>query len=246
MILKNKSILVTGAGKGIGLSISKQASIEGAIIYAITRSKKDIIKLNRIKNVKAFYGDASNFKLIKKIMEISIKEKNTITGLVNNAGERQRIDFLKINKKKIQHIFNVNFFTAFSNMQIFSKILKNKNLSGSIVNIGSIVGQLGFSQLVGYASSKSALVGLTKSVSVEMSKYKIRSNIINPGFTKTSFYKSFKKDKKALYKWTTMRTPMKRWGEPEEIANLVCFLLSNKSSYITGESINIDGGWTSS
>ena len=96
------------------------------------------------------------------------------------------------------------------------------------------------------SKSNIGLVGLTKSVSVEMSKYKIRSNIINPGFTKTSFYKSFKKDKKALYKWTTMRTPMKRWGEPEEIANLVCFLLSNKSSYITGESINIDGGWTSS
>jgi NAD(P)-dependent dehydrogenase (short-subunit alcohol dehydrogenase family) len=246
MILKNKSILVTGAGKGIGLSVTNKASIEGAIVYAITRSKKDIVKLNRIKNVKAFYGDASNFKLIKKIMEISIKEKNIITGLVNNAGERQRIDFLKIDKKKIQHIFNANFFTTFFNMQIFSKVLKNKNLSGSIVNIGSIVGQLGFNQLVGYASSKSALVGLTKSVSAEMSKYKIRSNIINPGFIKTSFYKNFKKDKKSLYKWTTMRTSMKRWGEPEEIADLVCFLLSNKSSYITGESINIDGGWTSS
>ena len=104
MILKNKSILVTGAGKGIGLSVTNKASIEGAIVYAITRSKKDIVKLNRIKNVKAFYGDASNFKLIKKIMEISIKEKNIITGLVNNAGERQRIDFYRLKLTLKAHV----------------------------------------------------------------------------------------------------------------------------------------------
>ena len=105
------------------------------------------------------------------------------------------------------------------------------------------MGELGFNQLSGYASSKMALTGLTKSFAVEMSKYNIRANIINPGFTKTSFYKKFK-SKKKLYNWTLQRIPMKRWGEPIEIVNLIEFLLSEKSTYINGETINIDGGWT--
>ena len=76
-----------------------------------------------------------------------------------------------------------------------------------------------------------------------MATHKIRANLVNPGFTKTSFYRKFKKKKK-LYNWTLSRIPSNRWGEPEEIANLICFLLSTKSNYITGETINIDGGWS--
>ena len=78
-----------------------------------------------------------------------------------------------------------------------------------------------------------------------MSKNRIRANIVSPGFTKTSYFKKFKK-KKNLYKWTLSRIPLTRWGEPEEISNLICFLLSDKSEYINGPNINIDGGWTSS
>ena len=136
-----------------------------------------------------------------------------------------------------------NFFSVFYIMQVFSKNLLKKKEPGAIVNIGSIVSNLGFSQLTGYASSKMALIGLTKSFAVEMSKNKIRANTINPGFTKTSFYKKFK-TKKKLYNWTLKRIPMNRWGEPIEVANLAKFLLSSKSSYINGEVINIDGGWT--
>ena len=78
-----------------------------------------------------------------------------------------------------------------------------------------------------------------------MAKKNIRSNSISPGFTKTSFYKPFKKNKKKLYSWTLSRIPQKRWGEPKEISELIHFLISNNSNYITGENINIDGGWLS-
>ena len=78
-----------------------------------------------------------------------------------------------------------------------------------------------------------------------MANKNIRANTVNPGFTKSSFYKKFKQ-KKSLYKWTLSRIPQSRWGEPNEIANLICFLISENSSYITGESINIDGGWSNS
>jgi len=187
----------------------------------------------------------SNKKLISKIFKYSIKVNKTINGLVNNAGIRQRKKFNLLKDSEIKNVFKINFFSIFEIMQTFSKILIKKKIPGSIVNIGSIVGQIGFNELAGYASTKLALTGLTKSFATEMANKKIRANIVSPGFTKTSFFKKFKKKKK-LYNWTLSRIPMKRWSDPEEISSLICFLLSDKSSYITGENINIDGGWSNS
>ena len=127
MILQDKAILVTGAGKGIGLSVIEEALNEGAFVYAITRSKKDIKSLKKFYNTKVYFGDVSNTKLIKKIFQNSIKEKQFITGLVNNAGERQRKKFNKISEKDIKNIFEVNFFSIFNLMQIFSNYLLKKH-----------------------------------------------------------------------------------------------------------------------
>ena len=96
----------------------------------------------------------------------------------------------------------------------------------------------------GYASTKSALDGLTKSLAIEFKKRKVRFNIVHPGFVKTSYYEKFKKNKFALYNWTLKKIPLNRWGESNEISKMVCFLLSEDASYLTGQSINIDGGWT--
>ena len=245
MILKNKNILVTGGGKGIGFSTILQTIKEGAFVYTIVRSKKDIKKFKDIPNLKVFIGNVSNTNLINKIFKESLKRKKLITGLVNNAGVRQRIKFEKITTRNIRGVFEINFFSVFNLMQLFAKYLIKANLKGSIVNLGSIVGQAGFSELAGYASTKSALVGLTKSFAVEMAKKKIRANVVSPGFTETTYFNKFKKKRK-LYNWTISRIPMGRWGKPHEIANLISFLLSDNSEYITGENINIDGGWLSS
>lgn len=246
-----KNILITGAGKGIGRKLLFDCIKNDNFCYAVVRSKKDFKDLkNKINSIKArlYLGDIQNNKLIDRILIDSKKIKKEINGLVNNAGERQREDFLKIDKKKIQNIFQNNFFSHFYLIQKivsnFTKRKKKENLS--IVNIGSIVGLKGFKQLSGYASTKSALDGLTKSLSVEFAKEKIRVNIIHPGFIKTSYYKKFKKNNKKLYNWTLQRTPLGTWGESEDISELVMFLLSDKSKYITGQSISIDGGWTSS
>lgn len=245
MTLNKKNILVTGVGKGIGYSTLIEASKQGAFVYGIAKSKKDKYKFKNIKNIKIFYGSVLNDKIIKEIISQSIKDKRLITGLVNNAGMRQRKKFNNINKKDIRQVFDINFFSVFNLMQVFSKYFIKFKLKASIVNIGSIVGNIGFKELSGYASTKTALIGLTKSFANEMSKNRIRANIVSPGFTKTSYFKKFKK-KKNLYKWTLSRIPLTRWGEPEEISNLICFLLSDKSEYINGQNINIDGGWTSS
>ena len=124
----------------------------------------------------------------------------------------------------------------------FVKIaVKNKKVI-SIVNLSSIVGSRGFSQLSAYASSKGALDAFTRCVAVEYPK-NVRINNVSPGFTKTSYYEKFKKNKK-LYNWTLNNTPMNRWANSKEVSNLIIFLISDESKYITGQNIYIDGGWT--
>ena len=145
----------------------------------------------------------------------------------------------------LENIFKNNFFSVYFLIQFFLKENLKKNNITSIVNISSIVGKNGFKELTGYASTKSALVGLGKSLAAEFGDYGLRINTVNPGFIKTSYYSKFKKKNK-IYKWTLSRVPFGRWGESHEVANLIIFLLSDKSSYINGEDINIDGGWLSS
>lgn len=245
MLFKNKAILVTGGGKGIGKSIVDNLLNEGAYVYTIIKSKKDNKNFKKNINLKIYNGSVENEKLVKMIFKDSKKNKKIITGLVNNAGIRLRKDFNKISRKELSNIFNINFFAIFRIMQLFSDYLNVKKEKGSIVNVASIVGHVGFKQLTAYASTKGALISLTKSFASEMALHGIRANIVSPGFTKTSYYKKFKKNKK-LYRWTLSRIPLNRWGESSEIADLIIFLLSNKSNYITGENINIDGGWLGS
>jgi len=243
MLLKNQNIFVTGVGKGIGFDLVNEIIKEGGFVYGITRSKDDIKKISN-KMSKIYCGDVTNVNLIKKIFSQSIKDKKIITGVVNNAAQRQRLKFEDIDLNKIKKLFDVNFFSIFQIMKIYYNYIKNKKTHSSIVNIGSIVGGLGFKDLSGYASTKTALIGLTKSFAVEMSKQKIRANLINPGFVKTSYFNKFKKKK--IYDWTLKRIPMNRWGNSNEISTVICFLLSNRSSYINGQVINVDGGWTGS
>ena len=184
--------------------------------------------------------------MIKKIFKDSIKEKKKINGIINNAGIRFRKSYLKISRKNLQQVFDNNFFSIFFIIQEFLKVIGLKsNESCSVVNIGSIVGKIGFSELSAYASTKSAIVGFTKSLSSEFSKNNIRFNVVNPGFIKTSYFKKFKKKKK-LFNWTLSRIPAKKWGEPCDISEFLVFLMSDKSKYFNGEDINIDGGWLSS
>lgn len=153
---------------------------------------------------------------------------------------RKSIDKLELSEFK--NVFNSNFFSAVNFIKLVLESMK-KNNYGKIINISSIAGVNGFDNLSAYVSSKSALNGLTKSLAIELAKNNIQVNAIAPGFIKSSYYETFKK-KKTLYDFTIDRTPMKRWGELDEISNVCIFLASDESSYINGQVLAIDGGWT--
>ena len=234
-ILKNKKILISGIGKGLGLDMFYKCIDSGAFIYGFTRSKDDIKKIKKeyLKKSKIFVGNASDYKFLKKLFFYFKKNKIYLNGLINNAGQRQRKSFIDITKKDINDIINVNFYQYFISQFLYfvgTQLLMwfyHENLFR-----------------IGYASSKSAISGFTKSLALELAekKFNIRVNCINPGFIKTSYYKKFKKNKK-LYSWTLSKISARRWGQSPEIAKLAIFLLSNKASYINGQIINIDGGW---
>ena len=145
-LLKNKNILISGIGKGLGKDMLVKCVDSGAFVYGFTRTKKDIkdLKGKYLNNTKIFIGDATDEKFIKKIFIFLTKNKIVLHGLINNAGERQRKSFSKIKEKDIRHIMNVNFISVFSITQKFVKQLKKNNFA-SIINVGSIVGEKGFS-----------------------------------------------------------------------------------------------------
>lgn len=238
--MKN-AVIITGVGKGLGKDMLNYFLEKNIFVYGITRSANDLKALPKNKNFKAYISDVRKITVIKKILKDSIDNKIVINGLINNAGIRQRIPFDKITNHNLNEVFEINFFSIFKIMQIFFSHSKKYKIQSSIVNIGSIVGSIGFEELCGYSATKGALSSLTRSFSAEAAKYNIRANIIEPGFVKTSYYKKFKKTN--LYKWTISRIPMKRWGESREVSKLAYFLYSTDSSYINGETISVDGGW---
>lgn len=194
-MLTNEKILITGVGKGIGREIFFDAIKAGAYVVGVTRSKKDFKKSLKINgNYKLFFGDISQVATLNKIFNYLKNKKIKLTGLVNNAGIRQRIIFEKITHENLLDVFTNNLISPFIIIQKFY-LNHDKKKFCSIVNVGSIVGERGFSELSGYGASKSALNGLTKCLMAEFSKrnIKIRVNCVNPGFVKTSFFKKFKK-----------------------------------------------------
>ena len=244
-MLKNKVVLITGVSKGIGLSCLKLCLENNAYVIGVSRGKfkQESLEKKYNKNLKILYGDITKKTTLKKISNFQKKKNFDINCIVNNAGMRFRKKFLKIDIKNYKKVFDNNFFSIVSLTQEYIKKAIKKNKIISIVNLSSIVGTRGFEELSAYGSSKGALDAFTKCIAVEFPKH-VRINNICPGFTKSSYYQKFKRNKK-LHNWTLKNIPIGRWADTDEIANLIIYLISNKSNYITGQNFYIDGGWTS-
>jgi NAD(P)-dependent dehydrogenase (short-subunit alcohol dehydrogenase family) len=245
-LLQDKVCIVTGAGKGFGRDIAREYYTQGAKIALITRSQSDVDSLiaefNNIERVLVVCGDVSKRNVVDLFVQKTEQQFGLIDVLVNNAGMRFRKAFLEISEKELNQVLNVNLKSVFNMCQeVLPSMIKNN--SGKIINMSSIAGTLGFADLSAYVASKAAIIGLTKSLAVEFASNNIQINAIAPGFCKTSYFENFQKNNE-LYDMTLSRTPMRRWGESKEIADVCVFLASGMSSYITGEELNVDGGWS--
>jgi NAD(P)-dependent dehydrogenase (short-subunit alcohol dehydrogenase family) len=247
MNIKNKICLITGAGKGFGYDLAKTFASQGCKLALISRTKEDLENLEKdlsLDEEKLFWmeGDVSSEETIKLFVSKTIEKFGHIDILINNAGMRFRKNFLEISYQEWQTVLNTNAGSTFLLCKEVGQYMV-KQKSGKIINMASVIGTLGLSELSGYAASKGAIISLTKSLAIEWAQYNINVNVLAPGFCETSYAENFKK-KTELYNFTLERTPMKKWGMSTDISKACLFLASNMSDYITGETIAIDGGWS--
>ena len=243
--LKKKYALVTGAGKGLGRACSIALAEAGATVIGLSRTKSDLDKLE--KDIKKVNGkiikiqcDVMNYQDLKeKLNKIKI-----IDILVNNAGTNIPEPFEKIKQSSMNYLIDLNLKAAFNVAQlVVKKMLKNKKISGSIINMSSQLGHVGMIGRNVYNMTKFGIEGLTKGMGVELAKKNIRVNSVAPTFVETPMVKNFFKNNK-FKKLVLGKIPMGKVATESDIATTVCFLASSASSMITGTSIIIDGGWT--
>ena len=238
--LKEKNIIVTGASGGIGNSIIKKLSEAGANILA---SGTRVEKLNELKKnfekIKILKFDISQQNKIEEFIENSTKELGgTLDCIVNNAGITQDNLAIRMSLEEWQKVIDVNLTSTFLMSKFaIKKMLKNK--SGKIINITSVVGHTGNLGQVNYTASKAGIIAMSKSLAVEYAKKNININCISPGFIKTAMTEKIDEKFREVI---ISKIPSARLGEPDDIANAVVFLSSDKSSYINGETIHVNGG----
>ena len=246
--LKNKTALVTGAGKGIGRACAIALAEAGANLIIISRTQKDLDKVSKI--IKKFRSkcisytcDVTNYVQIKNI----INKQKKIDILVNNAGTNIPEHFTKVKKKNMEYLVKVNTIATFHLAQLCSlKMLDTKNrkkIGGSIINMSSQMGHVGGPIRSVYNMNKFGLEGLTKGMAIDLAKNNIRVNTVCPTFVNTPMTKKFFKSSK-FKKEVIRKIPLGRIAEVSDVATVVAFLSSDASSMITGTSILIDGGWT--
>ncbi len=245
-MLQNKRILVTGASSGIGLAITRSLIEAGANVIAVVRninsdSTKSLkhVKENHKNALKIIAINLESEEEVKTKITTLIKDFNDIFGLVNNAGQIYNGLVQMTSRSEFSKMLDINFFAPLTISQIIiKKMIKNRE--GSIVNISSTSSQDCTIGRAAYSSSKIALEAMTKTLAYELGRYNIRANCILPGLTNTKLMKE--NTNESVISEVLKNIALKRIAEPEEIANLVTFLCSSKASYITAQSIRVDGG----
>lgn len=241
-MLKGKTAVVTGGYQGIGMEIAKKLGENGAdvAVLDISPAENAAEVIGALESfgakAKAYQCDVSDFEATKAVFKEIVTDFGHIDILVNNAGITRDKLLLGMKESDFDGVINVNLKGVFNTIkQVYPLFAKQK--SGKIVNLSSVAGLIGNAGQVNYSASKAGVVGITKSVAKELASRGICCNAIAPGFIETKMTERFSADEQLIDS-----LPMKRMGKPEEVAELVLFLCSNKSDYITGEVIRIDGG----
>ena len=240
-----KSVLVTGAARGIGKQIAITLAKEGydvAINYREMTEELEKLKseIENDYNVKCclVQGDVSNFEDAENMVKQTVQELGKIDVLVNNAGITKDGLLMRMSKEDFEKVVDVNLVGTFNvTRNVIPLMVKQK--SGRIINISSVVGVTGNAGQTNYSASKAGIIGFTKSLAREVASRNILVNAVAPGFIATDMTNALSDTQKENI---STQIPLKRMGEATDVANLVKFLASEDSSYITGQVINVDGG----
>ena len=236
---KNKKILITGATGGIGKALVKKfTSLEGNILATGTKNEKlDLLK-KEFPEINILKFDISEHSKIEEFIENVNSQLTGLDVVVNNAGITLDNLSLRMKNEEWQKVIDINLTSTFLLCKYaIKKMLKNKY--GRIVNITSIVGHTGNIGQANYAASKSGMIGMTKSLAIEYAKKNITLNCVSPGFIQSNMTDKILESIKAVL---TSKIPMSKLGSGEDVANTVAFLSSDAASYITGETIHVNGG----
>ncbi len=247
--LKNKVALITGARRGMGKSHAIALAKQGAKVAVTDINQDDCQKV--VDEIKSSGGKAIAFKLdvsdkseVDSVVAEIVKKFGQLDILINNAGIAQFKPFLELSEEDWDRTIDINLKGEFLCAQAAAKVME-KRKGGVIVNIASVaMGQqgIGMSNIAHYCASKGGIAAMTEALAVELAPFNIRVNAIAPGMIETPMIDVVKSDPKML-KAMLQRVPLKRVGRPEEVSELVVFLASDSSSYMTGAVVIIDGGW---
>jgi len=243
-LLEGRNVIITGASRGIGKGIAEVFAEHGANIaftYHSSDKKAKVLEqalsVNQCK-IKGYKSDASDFKAANQLAKDVMKDFGSIDVLVNNAGITKDALLIRMSEQDFDNVMAVNMKSVFNMTKAVSSFML-KAKSGSIINMSSVVGVKGNAGQANYAASKAAINGFTKSIALELGSRNIRCNSIAPGFIETEMTESL--DEKNVEHWRE-QIPLKRGGNPKDIANTTLFLASDLSTYVTGQVINVCGG----
>ena len=241
--LSGKVALITGASRGIGQSISIILAQNGAHVICVSRNINDVQSVaDKITNQKfvasAVSCDISSTNNVTELVKDIIEKHGRIDILINNAGITSDNLLMRMSEDDWDNVLNVNLKAAFTAIKAASRTMI-KQRSGRIINISSVVGLMGNAGQVNYAASKAGLIGMTKSVAREFASRGITANCIAPGYIETEMTNKLKDEVKSSL---NEQIPLGRIGNVEDIAYAVAFLASDEASYITGQTLAVDGG----
>ena len=243
-LLEGKTALITGASKGIGRAIALTYAKEGANVaftYLSSVEKGQALEGELAAHgvqAKGYRSDASDFAAAEKLIADVIADFGGLHILINNAGITKDNLLMRMTEEMWDQVINVNLKSCFNTVKASTRNFM-KQRGGSIINITSVVGLRGNAGQANYSASKAGIIGFTKSVALELGSRGIRSNAVAPGFIETEMTDVL--DEKVVQGWRDA-IPLKRGGTPEDVANACVFLGSDSSTYITGQTLQVDGG----